>query len=314
MKLRLALLLPATLLGACSHTGELTAENGGGIYSVRSSCPIAGIPAGTGDVTLFNPPGSTDARAIDVTATITDVRNSCVDSGDDVVSTLTFTVTALRRDAGPARQVVLPYFDVALQGGSKVVAKQIGQLGLNFPAGGLQAWTRAQATVRVNRGVASLPGGGPADPDPAAQGRRGRGRGRSDVRSGDPHRGRQCDLRASGRLPDDPGPAALQRDALTWAAARGQGGRVTGGKPPEGRAGECDAKGNRGSPPKEQPPPESLRHQGPRAPDSLERACHSLVRRRAAEGAKLSGAATDGGDGRTAFAGVGCRHLTRSAR
>ena len=157
MKLRLALLIPATLLGACSHTGELTAENGGGIYSVRSSCPIAGIPAGTGDVTLFNPPGSTDARAIDVTATITDVRNSCVDSGDDVVSTLTFTVTALRRDAGPARQVVLPYFDVALQGGSKVVAKQIGQLGLNFPAGGLQAWTRAQATIRVNRGVATLP-------------------------------------------------------------------------------------------------------------------------------------------------------------
>jgi hypothetical protein len=158
VKLRLALLLPATLLGACSHTGQLTAENGGGIYAVRSSCPIAGIPAGTGDVTLFNPPGSTDARAIDVTATITDVRNTCVDSGDDVVSTLTFTVTALRRDAGPARQVVLPYFDVALQGGGKVVAKQIGQLGLNFPAGGLQAWTRARATIRVNRGVATLPG------------------------------------------------------------------------------------------------------------------------------------------------------------
>ena len=157
MKLRLAALLPATLLGACSHTGELTSENGGGIYAVRSSCPIAGVPAGTGDVTLFNPPGSTDARAIDVTATITDVRNTCVDSGDDVVSTLTFTVTALRRDAGPARQVVLPYFDIALQGGSKVVAKQIGQLGLNFPAGNLHAWTRAQATIRVNRGVATLP-------------------------------------------------------------------------------------------------------------------------------------------------------------
>jgi len=157
VKLRLAALLPATLLGACSHTGELTSENGGGIYSVRSSCPIAGVPAGTGDVTLFNPPGSTDARAIDVTATITDVRNTCVDSGDDVVSTLTFTVTALRRDAGPARQVVLPYFDIALQGGSKVVAKQIGQLGLNFPAGNLHAWTRAQATIRVNRGVATLP-------------------------------------------------------------------------------------------------------------------------------------------------------------
>src|SRR5687768_10120178 len=39
-----------------------------------------------------------------------------------------------------------------------------------------------------------------------------------------------------------------------------------------------------GGPPKEQPPPESLRHQGPRAPDSLER-----VPRGATEGAKLSG-------------------------
>jgi len=39
--------------------------------------------------------------------------------------------------------------------------------------------------------------------------------------------------------------------------------------------------------PKEQPPPESLRHQGPRAPDSLESA-HGKAG--AAEGAKLSGA------------------------
>ena len=56
-------------------------------------------------MTLFNPPDSTDSRAIDVTATITDVRATCADSGNDVVSTATFTVVALRRDAGPARQV-----------------------------------------------------------------------------------------------------------------------------------------------------------------------------------------------------------------
>jgi hypothetical protein len=157
VKLRLAALLAMTLLGACRHSGDVTAENGGGVYAVRSACPVLGVPAGTGDVTLFNPPGSTDARAIDVTATITDLRNTCVDSGSDVVSIATFTVTALRRDPGPARQVVLPYFNVALQGGSKVVAKQIGQVGLNFPAASLHAFTRGQATVRVNRGVASLP-------------------------------------------------------------------------------------------------------------------------------------------------------------
>jgi hypothetical protein len=157
VKLRLAVLLTAALLAGCRHSGDLTAENGGGVYAVRSACPIAGVPAGTGDITLFNPPSSIEARAIDVTATITDVRATCVDSGNDVVSTISFTVVALRRDAGPARQVLLPYFDVALRGSGVVAAKQVGQVALNFRSGGVHAWTRAQATVRVNRGAATLP-------------------------------------------------------------------------------------------------------------------------------------------------------------
>jgi hypothetical protein len=157
VKLRLAALVAVTLLAACRHTGELTAENGGGVYAVRSACPIPGIPAGTGDITLFNPPASTDASAIDVSAEITNLRANCQDAGNDVVSTATFTVTALRRDAGAARQVVLPYFDIALQGGSNIAAKQIGQIVLDFPAGNAHAQTQVQATVRVNRGVATLP-------------------------------------------------------------------------------------------------------------------------------------------------------------
>jgi hypothetical protein len=157
VKLRLAALLAATLLSACRHAGDITAENGGGIYAVRSTCPIAGIPAGTGDVTLFNPPSSIEEHAIDVTAAITDLRTSCQDAGNDVVSTATFTVVGLRRDAGPARQVVLPYFDVALRGGSTVAAKQVGRAVLNFRAGDIHAWTRVQTSVRVNRGAASLP-------------------------------------------------------------------------------------------------------------------------------------------------------------
>lgn len=157
MKLRLAALIAVTMLSACRHTGDVTEENGGGIYAVRSACPIAGVPAGTGDITLFNPAGSTDSRAIDVTAAITDVRAACQDVGNDVVSTATFTIVGLRRDAGPARQVVLPYFDVALQAGTNVVAKRIGQAVLNFAPGDIHAWTRVQAIVRVNRGVATLP-------------------------------------------------------------------------------------------------------------------------------------------------------------
>jgi hypothetical protein len=157
VKLRLAALTTLILLAGCRHSGDITADNGGGVYSVRSTCPLVGVPAGTGDITLFNPAGSRDSRAIDVTATITDVRAACQDSGNDVVSTATFTVLGQRRDSGAARQIVLPYFDVALQGGSRIVAKRVGQIVLNFPAGTQRTWTRAQATVRVNRGVATLP-------------------------------------------------------------------------------------------------------------------------------------------------------------
>ena len=157
MKLRLAVLITAALLAGCRHSGDITSENGGGIYSVRSACPLIGVPAGTGDITLFNPANSTDARAIDVSATITDVRATCQDAGNDVVSTATFSVVALRRDAGPARQVVLPYFDIALQGSGRIAAKRIGQVALNFSDGKQHAWARVQATVRVNRGVATLP-------------------------------------------------------------------------------------------------------------------------------------------------------------
>ena len=69
-----------TLLAGCRTAGDI---EDGGVYAVRSACPIAGVPAGTGDITFFNPAGSTDSRAIDVTATITDVRATCQDAGND---------------------------------------------------------------------------------------------------------------------------------------------------------------------------------------------------------------------------------------
>jgi hypothetical protein len=157
VKLRTTALIAFLALGGCSRTGELTAENGGGIYAVRSVCPVAGIPAGTGDITLFNPPDSRDSRAIDVSATMTQLRSTCQNAGNDVVSTVTFTVTGLRRDAGPARQVILPYFDVALRGGTNIEAKKVGAVALNFPAGSQHAMTRGQATIRVSRYAATLP-------------------------------------------------------------------------------------------------------------------------------------------------------------
>jgi len=157
LKLRLAALAAVIMLSACRHAGDLTADNGGGIYQIRGHCPTLGLPTGTGDITLFNPPESRDARAIDVSATITDLRGNCADVGDDVVSTATFTVVGLRSAPGPARQVLLPYFDTAVQGGSRVVAKQIGQVVLDFPAGSAHASARVQASIRVNRSTATLP-------------------------------------------------------------------------------------------------------------------------------------------------------------
>jgi len=155
MKLRLAALLTLTLMAGCRTRGDLV--EGGGVYAVRSACPVAGVPAGTGDVTIFDPANSTDSRAIDVTAAISDVRAVCQDAGTDVVSTATFTITALRRDPGPARQVVLPYFNVALQGNNRIVAKAISNAALNFKPGEVQTWTRVQSSVRVNRAAATLP-------------------------------------------------------------------------------------------------------------------------------------------------------------
>ncbi len=141
-------------LSSCGRSGTI-AE--GGIYVTRSTCPQVGIPAGTGDITLFNPPGRTDASAIDVVATITNLRATCSEDATHVVSTASFDVVATRRDAGEARQMTLPYYNVIAQGGSDIVAKRIGYVALNFPAGQVRAQTSAQATGRVIRSAVVLP-------------------------------------------------------------------------------------------------------------------------------------------------------------
>ena len=154
MKPRILPLLALSLLSACSRGGEI---EDGGVFITRSSCPLVGIPAATGDITLFSPAGSRDASAIDVTATITNLTAACSETGGQIISNATFDVLAVRRDAGAARQVVLPYFTVAVQGGSQVVAKRVGQVALNFSAGSYRAQTRGQGIVRVSRASATLP-------------------------------------------------------------------------------------------------------------------------------------------------------------
>ena len=154
MKLRLTTLAMIALLSACSSKGEFA---DGGVYVVRSACPQVAIPAATGDITLFDPVGQSDAAAIDVVAAITNIRATCTDDTSNVVSTASFDVIANRRDAGTARQVILPYFDVAMRGGNMVIAKRVGQVVLNFAAGSQRAQTSGQATIRVSRAAATLP-------------------------------------------------------------------------------------------------------------------------------------------------------------
>lgn len=155
VKLRIASLMVLALLAAgCNRRGNIEQ---GGIYTVRSSCPQVAIPAATGDITLFDPAGSTDASAIDIEAAITNVRANCQDSGSEIVSTATFQVVAQRRDPSQPRQVVLPFFDTAVQAGNKVVAKRVGAVAINFEAGSLRATSSAQATVRIARSAAVLP-------------------------------------------------------------------------------------------------------------------------------------------------------------
>jgi hypothetical protein len=146
--------LTALALVGCSTDGQLTPE---GITVTRSACPAVAIPAGTGDVTLFNPATSRDANAIDVVANITNVRSTCSEAGEFVVSNVTFEVQAQRRNPAGARQVVLPYFASVVQGGTNVVSKRVAAVGLNFEPGQLRASTAGAATAQVLRSAATLP-------------------------------------------------------------------------------------------------------------------------------------------------------------
>jgi hypothetical protein len=152
-KAAIAALLPLSLLG-CAGDGEVTAT---GITVTRSACPAVAIPAATGDITLFTPANARTADAIDVVAHITNLRSTCDETGSNIVSTVNFEIRGQRRDAGGAREVALPYFAAAVQGGTAVVSKSISRVGLNFAAGQLRASTTGSATISVNRAAATLP-------------------------------------------------------------------------------------------------------------------------------------------------------------
>lgn len=144
----------ATLLAGCSSQGEITAE---GIITSRSACPAVGVPAATGDITLFNPASSRDSSALDVVANITNLRSTCDATGDHVAIEATFDVFATRRDSRGARDVALPYFATVVQGGTNVVSKRLGTVALHFEDGQMRASTTGSASAQVLRSAATLP-------------------------------------------------------------------------------------------------------------------------------------------------------------
>ncbi len=148
-------LLALAALGGCAKDHDLSQS--GGMALKRTNCPAVAVPVNTGDVTLFNPFNSRDSRAIDVVANITNVKVTCVDGvTGDIVSKAAFDVQARRTDATGARDVVLPYFSIVMQGGKIIVAKQVSTIGLHFADGQLRASTAATAAAYVDRESATL--------------------------------------------------------------------------------------------------------------------------------------------------------------
>ena len=143
-------------LGGCAKTGDIDLTSGVGITAVRSACPVVGVPAVTGDITLFDPATSRDSSAIDVVADISNVRSTCDDSGEQVLTTVTFDVRARRSRADGPRDVTLPYFITIVRAGNAVVAKRVGRVGLHFDAGQTLASTSGQASTTITRAAATL--------------------------------------------------------------------------------------------------------------------------------------------------------------
>lgn len=152
-KLAAAALVSLLLLG-CSRQGEISTA---GVTVLRSACPSVAIPMGTGDVTLFDPETSRDSTAIDVVASITNLRSTCTENETQLVTNANFEVRALRRDPRGARDVILPYFATVVQGGNNVTSKSVSRVALHFADGELRASTSGAATSQVSRSAATLP-------------------------------------------------------------------------------------------------------------------------------------------------------------
>jgi hypothetical protein len=152
----LALGTACAVLSGCSGKGELVVDEGVGITAIRSTCPAVGIADYTGDITTFRVPGSSDAKDIDLTAAISEVRPTCDEKASPVKSAVTFRVDARRNDTHGARDVNLPYFVTVMRGGNVVIAKSLGTAVLHFADGQDRAVATGEGTAVIDKKEATL--------------------------------------------------------------------------------------------------------------------------------------------------------------
>lgn len=151
----LVLLMAGIALAGCKSKGQLVLEEGVGVTAVRTACPSVGIPDYTGDVTLFNG-SATTADAIDLTATMTNVRTDCNPDGERVLANVRFEVQARRSTTRGARRVTLPWFVTVMRGGNAVIAKRIGSVNIDFADGQDRAQATATGSVSIDKAEATL--------------------------------------------------------------------------------------------------------------------------------------------------------------
>ncbi len=141
-----ALVVLGGALGACEHNV---------LRVQRSTCPAVAVPNYTGDTTLFRGDG-TAATDIDVVATLTDLRGTCVEGGERLATNITFDVLARRTTTAGARTVTLPIFASVVQGGNLLVSKQLGQVSVSFADGQARAQASGRAHAEVDRAATQL--------------------------------------------------------------------------------------------------------------------------------------------------------------
>ena len=156
-KVLCATLAATTVLGGCAkHKGDIVVDEGVGVTALRSVCPAVGVPDFTGDLTLFNPPADRTAQALDIEASITNVRSQCNDQVDPVFVNASFDVIAQRRDTRGARTLQLPYFSTVMRGGTAVISKRLGTVTVSFADGQARAQGHGTAAAYVNKAAATL--------------------------------------------------------------------------------------------------------------------------------------------------------------